>query len=85
MAAQGLTSQGTPGMPPRPRPPRHHPLEPIDPDGWDKDPGRPLGLHLLARLGALSFLALGISSLLPILQFQNPIHQHNGLKTQPLT
>ena len=32
----------------RPRPPRHFPLEPIDPEGWDKDPGRPLGLRLLA-------------------------------------
>jgi hypothetical protein len=50
----------------------HFPLEPIDPEGWDKDPGRPLGLRLLALLGALSFLALGISSLLPILQRQGP-------------
>lgn len=54
----------------------HHPrsgkiparlMEPIDPEGWDKDPGRPLGLRLLALLGARSFLALGISSLLPVL------------------
>jgi len=52
----------------RPRPARPLPLEPIDPEGWDKDPGRPLALRLLALLGALSFLALGISSLLPILQ-----------------
>ena len=56
----------------RPRPPRHLPLQPIDPEGWDKDPGRPLGLRLLALLGALSFLALGISNLLPILQRQGP-------------
>ena len=56
----------------RPKPPMHFPLEPIDPEGWDKDPGRPLGLRLLALLGALSFLALGISNLLPILQRQGP-------------
>ena len=43
-------------------------MEPIDPEGWYKDPGRPLGLRLLALLGELSFLALGISNLLPILQ-----------------
>ena len=54
------------------RPERPLPLEPIDPEGWDKDPGRPLGLRLLALLGALSFLALGISSLLPILQRPGP-------------
>jgi hypothetical protein len=52
----------------RPRPARPLPLEPIDPEGWDKDHGRPLALRLLALLGALSFLTLGISSLLPILQ-----------------
>ena len=52
----------------RPRPARHLAVEPIDPEGWDKDPGRPLGLRLLALLGELSFLALGISNLLQILQ-----------------
>ena len=69
----------------RPRPPRHLPVEPIDPEGWDNDPGRPLGLRLLALLGALSFLALGISSVLPLLQRQGPIPQGTGTKTQPLT
>ena len=69
----------------RPRPPRQHPLEPIDPEGWDKDPGRSLGLRLLALLGALSFLALGISSLLPTLQHQAPIPEGTGTKTQPVT
>ena len=69
----------------RPRPARPLPLEPIDQEGWDKDPGRPLVLRLLALLGALSFLALGISSLLPILQREAPIPQDNGTKTQPLT
>jgi len=64
---------------------RKLPVEPIDPEGWNKDPGRPLGLRLLALLGALSFLALGISSLLPILQRQGPIPESNGTKTQPLT
>ena len=47
-------------------------IEPLDPEGWDRDPGRPLGLRLLALLGALSFLALGISSLLPMLQRPGP-------------
>ena len=56
----------------RPRPPRYLPLEPVDPEAWDKDPGRPVGLRLLALLGALPFLALGISNLLPILQRQGP-------------
>ncbi len=32
------------------------------------DPGRSLGLRLLALLGALSFLMLGISSIAPLLQ-----------------
>jgi len=39
----------------RPKPPRHLPLEPIDPEGWDKDPGRPLGLRLLALLSMSAF------------------------------
>jgi hypothetical protein len=69
----------------RPKPPRHLPLEPIDPEGWDKDPGRPLGLRLLALLGALSFLAMGISTLMQIQQPQAPIPEGNGTKTQPLT
>ena len=60
-------------------------MEPIDPEGWDKDPGRPLGLRLLALLGALSFLALGISSLMQIPQRQSPIPEGNSTKAQPLT
>lgn len=59
-------------------------MEPIDPEAWDKDPGRPLGLRLLALLGALCFLALGISSVIPILQRQGPIPEGNVTKTQPL-
>jgi hypothetical protein len=34
------------------------------------DPGRPLGLRLLALLGALSFVMLGLSSLVPLLNPQ---------------
>jgi len=34
------------------------------------DPGRPWGLRLLALVGALSFVMLGLSSLLPLLQTQ---------------
>ena len=71
--------------PPRPRKVPVRSMEPIDPEGWDRDPGRPLALRLLALLGALSFLTLGISSLLPILQRQSPIPQGNGTKNQPLT
>ena len=56
-------------------------MEPIDSEGWDTDPGRPLGLRLLALLGALSFLALGISSLMSILQRHGPIPEGNGTKT----
>ena len=69
----------------RPRPAKQLPLEPIDPEGWDKDPGRPLGLRLLALLGALSFLALGISSLLPILQRPGTVPEGEATKNQPLT
>jgi len=69
----------------RPRQPKHLPMELIDPEGWDKDPVRPLVLRLLALLGALSFLALGISNLLPILQRQGPIPEGNGTKSPPLT
>jgi hypothetical protein len=68
----------------RPRPARQLPLEPIDPEGWDKDPGRPLGLRLLALLGALSFLALGISSLLPILQRPGPGPQPPEPTSKPI-
>jgi hypothetical protein len=60
----------------RPRPASHLTVVLIGPEGWDKDPVRPLGLRLLALLGALSFLALGISNLLPILQRQGPSTMH---------
>jgi hypothetical protein len=32
------------------------------------DPGRPIGQRLLALLGAFSFVMIGLSSLLPLLQ-----------------
>lgn len=32
-----------------------------------QDPGRPLGLRLLALLGALAFVMLGVSSIAPLL------------------
>ncbi len=67
----------------RPRPPKQFPQDPIDPEGWDDDPGRPLGLRLLALLGALSFLALGISSLLSILQGPGPGPQRNERMSKP--
>ena len=39
-----------------------------DGDDWPVDRGRPLGLRLLALVGALAFVMLGINSLLPVLQ-----------------
>lgn len=42
-------------------PPEH------DDGDWPVDPGRPLGLRLLALLGAFSFVMLGLSSLAPLL------------------
>ncbi|WP_398334777.1 hypothetical protein [Vulcanococcus sp.] len=52
--------------PPAP-PPSRHPA-PIDDGDWPVDPGRPWGLRLLALLGAFSFVMIGLSSLLPLLQ-----------------
>ncbi len=55
------------------------PLPPHRPSGWEPDddpplvdPGRSLGMRLLALLGAVSFLMLGLSSLVPLLQPQPP-------------
>ena len=45
---------------------RWQPPEPDDGD-WPVDRGRPLGLRLLALLGALSFVMLGLSTLAPLL------------------
>lgn len=46
---------------------------PGDDEGPLVDPGRPLGLRLLALLGAVSFLMLGLSTvLLPLLQPSPP-------------
>lgn len=42
-----------------------------DPDDWAIEKGRPWGLRLLALVGALAFVMLGINSLLPM--FQAPI------------
>ncbi|MCP9917770.1 hypothetical protein [Cyanobium sp. ATX 6F1] len=43
-----------------------------DPDDWAVDRGMPLGLRLLALVGALSFVMIGITSLLPLFQPQKP-------------
>jgi hypothetical protein len=67
-----------------PRPAKQLPLEPIDPEGWDNDPGRPLVLRLLALLGALSFLALGANSLLPILQQGPPAPKRTEQTAKPV-
>jgi len=50
---------------------RWHPPEPDDGD-WPVDRGRPLGLRLLALLGAFSFVMLGLSSLAPLLHPPEP-------------
>jgi hypothetical protein len=50
---------------------RWHPSEPDDGD-WPVDRGRPLGLRLLALLGAFSFVMLGLSSLPPLLHPPEP-------------
>ncbi|MFM7436726.1 MAG: hypothetical protein ACKOCA_03190 [Vulcanococcus sp.] len=47
-----------------------HQPNPLDDGDWPVDPGRPWGLRLLALVGALSFVMLGLSSLLPLLQTQ---------------
>lgn len=37
-------------------------------DDWPVDRGRPIGLRLLALLGALSFLMIGLSAVVPLLR-----------------
>jgi hypothetical protein len=54
-----------------------------DPDDWPTDPGRPWLLRLLALLGALAFVMLGVNSLLPAFQPPAPLpspEPKNGLK-----
>ncbi|MCP9773506.1 hypothetical protein KBY66_12930 [Synechococcus sp. Tobar12-5m-g] len=53
---------------PRLPPPDWRRGENDDGDDWPVDRGRPLGLRLLALVGALAFVMLGINSLLPVLQ-----------------
>lgn len=49
------------------------PLDPSDDDAPLVDPGRSLGLRLLALLGAASFVMLGVSSVVvPLLQQPQP-------------
>jgi hypothetical protein len=53
------------------RPPQRPEANPNQDDPLDEplvDPGRSIGLRLLALVGAFSFLMLGISSLAPLLQ-----------------
>lgn len=59
-----------PPPPPRTsRPPFvvQRPIGTDDVDDWPVDRGRPLGLRLLALVGALSFLMLGLSVVVPLL------------------
>jgi hypothetical protein len=58
---------------PGPRRPPHRP-DPIDSGNEEPlvDRGRSLWLRLLALLGAFSFLMIGISSILPLLQPPSP-------------
>jgi hypothetical protein len=56
-------------MPLHTAPPRRPRGDPDDnPEADLVDRGRPLGLRLLALLGAFSFVMLGISSLVPLLR-----------------
>ena len=53
------------------RPPQRPEANPNQDEPLDEplvDPGRSIGLRLLALVGAFSFLMLGISSLAPLLQ-----------------
>jgi hypothetical protein len=52
----------------RPLPPSQLPPAPLEDDELLEDRGRSMGLRLLALLGALSFVMLGISSIAPLLQ-----------------
>ena len=44
-----------------------------DSDDWPIDQGRPWGLRLLALVGALAFVMLGINSLLLVFQQPRPL------------
>ena len=50
------------------------PLPPLreEQDDWPIDQGRPLLLRLLALLGALGFVMLGVNSLLPAFEQPSP-------------
>ncbi len=45
----------------------------LDDGDWPVDRGRPLGLRLLALLGAFSVVMLGFSSLVPLLHPPQPL------------
>ena len=53
-----------------------------DDGDWPVDPGRPLGLRLLALLGAFSFVMLGLGSLVPLLH--PPQRQPAPLRDRPV-
>ncbi|MCP9778741.1 MULTISPECIES: hypothetical protein [unclassified Cyanobium] len=54
--------------------PNRKPLPPLreDQDDWPIDQGRPLLLRLLALLGVLGFVMLGVNSLLPAFEPPSP-------------
>ena len=54
--------------------PNRKPLPPSmeDQEDWPIDQGRPLLLRLLALLGALGFVMLGVNSLLPAFEPPSP-------------
>jgi|GEM_PF-2478826 len=68
-----LTTAGCIAPGPRSVPPTKPPSDADDDDEPLVDPGRSLGLRLLAVLGAVSFLMLGVSSVVvPLLQPTEP-------------
>ena len=64
-----MQGEASPGLPPDDSCPDHSFPDHSSPDEEPLvDRGRGLGLRLLALLGAISFLMLGVSSLTPLLQ-----------------
>ncbi|SBO44438.1 conserved protein of unknown function [Cyanobium sp. NIES-981] len=71
-----------------PPPPRQDdPAEGLshDPDAMPQRQGLPLGLRILALLGALSFVMLGVNSLLPLLRWPPAPPPPPGPRQGPIT
>jgi hypothetical protein len=60
-------------MTPKPSPRQRQPSPLEDAEDWPVDRGRPWLLRLLALVGALAFVMLGLNSLFPLLQQPMPM------------